>query len=79
VGEAGEAVRPLAVLDALPVSLWSAEETLAHLTATFDQAVREHPELLEQYVVMLADADEAVDKLAIMRRGLRETVAERFR
>jgi hypothetical protein len=71
-------MRSLRELDELPVACWTAEETLAHITATFDQAAREHPEIMERYSVMLADADEDVDKLAIMRRGLRETLARRW-
>jgi hypothetical protein len=70
-------VRALSELDRLPVSDWTEEEARAHLAATFDIAVREFPDAMEPYVVLLADCDDAA-VVEIMRRGLRETVKFRY-
>lgn len=70
-------MRLLSELDKLPISEWTEEEAAAHLAATFDTAAREFPDLMEPYVILLADADDAT-KVQIMRRGLRETVRSRY-
>lgn len=67
----------MAELDDLPVTEWTPEEGVAHLSATFDEATRAFPALFEPYLILLADADE-VEKIDIMRRGLRETFKARY-
>lgn len=59
----------------LPPSQWTDEEAMRHLTETFDRACRAHPDVMEPYVVLLADE---CDRKAVMRQGLRETIAKRF-
>lgn len=71
-------MRTVAELDEIPVLEWTSEEGFAHLTATFDEAARAFPGLLERYVIMLADASEDGEKIDIMRRGLRETIKARY-
>jgi hypothetical protein len=61
----------------MPVSDWTEEEARAHLWATFDIAVREFPDVMEPYVILLEDGDSAA-MVEIMRRGLRETVKFRY-
>jgi hypothetical protein len=72
-------MRSLRELDELKATEWTAEETLYHLTDTFERAARRDPDLMERYVVMLADAESDADKLSIMRRGLRETINQRYK
>jgi hypothetical protein len=57
----------------LPTSEWTDAEAFDHLNGTFDRACRAWPDLMEPYVVDLADAPEDQHK-EIMRRGLRETI-----
>jgi hypothetical protein len=49
-----------------------------HLAQTFAAAERSHPDLMEPYSVLLAEAEDATARVAIMRRGLRETIRQRF-
>lgn len=49
-----------------------------HLASTFASAEREFPDLMEKYVVLLVDAETSTDRIAIMRRGLRETICARY-
>lgn len=49
---------------------------LASLKSVFDSAARSHPDLMERYVCMLADAPSIDDQIDIMRRGLRETIKD---
>jgi hypothetical protein len=63
--------------DDLDPAEWTALEAARHLVRTFDDAVRSHPDLMEPFVVMLADTP--IDQqISIMRQGLRETVSKRF-
>jgi hypothetical protein len=71
-------VRSLAELDQLPVTQWTAEEGLAHLTHTFDLAARDHEALMEPYTILLGDAADDEERTRIMRRGLRETLDQRY-
>lgn len=64
-------------LEDIPVREWTAEEGLAHITGTFDEAARAFPALFEPYVILLADAEDDAAKMNIMRRGLRETIKAR--
>lgn len=57
------------------VSEWTPAEAFHHLKGTFDRAAKQHPELFEQYQVMLADAE---DEASIMREALRETFTSRY-
>jgi hypothetical protein len=63
----------------LSPSLWTPEEANYHLKLTFNSSVEMWPDIMEPYVVMLADCSSPEEKVEIMRRGLRETVKERFR
>lgn len=54
------------------------QEAHAHLTETFDQNVRSFPEIMEPYVVLLADVFERDEQTSIMRRALRETIRARY-
>lgn len=70
---------PLQLAD-VPVNEWTAEEAFAHLTSTFEDNCRQYPDVMERYMVLMADAADAADDEArteIMRRGLRETINER--
>jgi hypothetical protein len=49
-----------------------------HLCESYEAAERAHRDLMEPYSVMLADAATADERMAIMRRGLRETICRRF-
>lgn len=49
-----------------------------HLAETFRQAESSHPDLMEPYAVLLVEAEGVEDRVSIMRRGLRETIAGRF-
>lgn len=60
-----------------PIAQWSEEEVMHHLTDTFDRACRMWPDIMEPYVVDLADAPADHHK-EIMRRGLRDTVKYRY-
>lgn len=55
-------------------STWTDEFALAHLKATFDQACRTHPDIMEPYMIRL---DGEGDK-ETMRAGLRETINQRY-
>jgi hypothetical protein len=50
----------------------------AHLKHTFDLAAKTHPDLMEPYVILLADAEAGDEQDSVMRRGLRETIGRRF-
>lgn len=71
-------MRSMAQLDQLSVSEWTEDEGFAHLSATFEAAERAFPEIMEPHSVRLADAVDRADKIAIMRRGLRSTLDQRF-
>lgn len=58
----------------LPTSDWTDEEAMHHLNGTFDRACRSWPDLMESYVIELADSD---NPKGVMRRGLRETIGRR--
>ena len=49
----------------------------ADLKALFDQACRQHPDLMESHVILLADANGEAEEESIMRRALRETIRKR--
>lgn len=50
-----------------------------HLRSTFEAAERSHRDVMEQYTVLLAQEDlTSVEKISIMRAGLRETFRARF-
>lgn len=60
----------------LPTAQWTPEEARHHLDGTFEIACKSWPDLMEPYVVRLAEASEDA-KVEIMRCGLRETVKQR--
>jgi hypothetical protein len=47
---------------------------LSHL---FERAEREHPDLMEPYSARLAEAVTSIEKIEVMRAGLRETFRRR--
>lgn len=51
---------------------------LAHITGTFEVAEKAHHDLMEPYSTLLGEAQDPAEKLSIMRRGLRETIAKRY-
>jgi hypothetical protein len=51
---------------------------LHHITQTFEEAERAHPDLMEPYSTRLADAQSNEEKLSIMRCWLRETIRRRY-
>lgn len=51
---------------------------IQRLTSVFEQAERQHPDLMEPYSVRLAEAAAADERVEIMRAGLRETFRRRF-
>ena len=57
--------------------LWTPEEALHHLTGTFNLNVKQFPDIMEPYVVMLADAPES-EHMEIMRSALRNTIKQRY-
>ena len=57
---------------------WTFEEGLHHVTATFDRAVSCWPDVMEPYVILLAEAADDIERKQIMQSGLRETVAARY-
>jgi hypothetical protein len=60
------------------VTSWSPETKRAHLVETFNLVAKQFPDLLEPYQILLGDAETEVDRIEIMRRGLRETIAKRY-
>jgi hypothetical protein len=64
-------------LDERPTHAWTNEEARSHLTATFNSACASHPDLMEPYLIALSAA-EPDEEVSIMRRGLRETIKQRF-
>lgn len=62
---------------ALPTAGWTPEEAAHHLAGTFDTACKIWPDIMEPYVVRMAEADEEM-KIEIIRHGLRDTVKTRF-
>jgi hypothetical protein len=50
----------------------------SHLQSTFEHAERLHPDLMEPYTTRLGDAETEVEKIEIMRAGLRETFRRRY-
>lgn len=63
--------------ETLPTAEWTLEEARDHLEDTFERSAKEWPDLMEPYVVMLADANPDMGT-EIMRQGLRETVLRRY-
>lgn len=61
-----------------PASVWTSEAIHAHLTETFLLVAKQFPDLLEPYQILLGDAANDADRVEIMRRGLRETIAMRY-
>ena len=63
--------------ESMPTALWNEHEARDHLTKTFDLACKSWPDVMEPYVVQLADAgdDQIVE---IMRNALRSTINDRF-
>lgn len=57
---------------------WTPEAVMAHLTETFTLVGKQFPCLLEPYQILLGDAHDDAARVEIMRRGLRETIAERY-
>lgn len=51
---------------------------LDHLAGTFAEAECSHPDLMEPYSVLLAEASTLEDRIAIMREGLRKTLRDRY-
>lgn len=70
--------RPLHVLDNLPVSTWSQEEAFRHLLDTFHRNVRMFPEIMERFVIAVAETDDKTEQAAIMRNALASTIKQRF-
>lgn len=52
--------------------------SLAHLKATFEDAEKRHPDLMERYSARLAEATTTDERAEVMRAGLRETFRERY-
>lgn len=57
---------------------WTPEAVMAHLTETFGIVAKQFPDLIEPYQILLGDAADDVDRVEIMRRGLRETIGRRY-
>jgi hypothetical protein len=70
----GDMIRPDHELHDTPVAQWTRDEAFSHLAATVDAAARQHPDLMEPYLIRVADAepDEQM-QVAIMREALRDT------
>lgn len=66
--------RPASELHEISVHEWTAEEAVAHLTGTFDQACKDYPDVMEPFVNRLGDE---LDKVVFMRTALRETFNQR--
>lgn len=49
-----------------------------HLTKTFENAEKWHPDLMEPYSTRLGEAIDSTEKTEIMRAGLRETFRRRY-
>lgn len=61
-----------------PASVWTPEAIYAHLSETFTLVGKQFPSLLEPYEILLADAHDDAARVEIMRRGLRETIRQRY-
>jgi len=53
-------------------------EGYKHLVATFEQAERLHPDLMEPFGTLLAETKDAGERTKIMRHGLASTFRRRF-
>lgn len=53
-------------------------EAFEHLSETFDMACRNFPDVMEPYVVRMADITDRSEQKELMRAGLRETFCKRF-
>lgn len=73
-------MRSVDQLDAIAPAAWTREEAYWHCRAVFDHAARFFPELMEPYLIALGELPERDEdaERAIMWRGLRETIAERY-
>lgn len=60
----------------LPVAEWTDAEAYDHLSGTFDHACRAWPDIMERWMILLADALPQ-DRKELMRAALRETINER--
>jgi hypothetical protein len=71
--------RPDSVLHQVDVAKWSRDEAYHHLAVTFDLAANHRPDLIEPYLIRLADADQDERaQMAIMREALSATFAIRY-
>jgi hypothetical protein len=72
-------IRPDRELHQIDVAKWSRDEAFHHLSVTFELAANHRPDLLEPYLIRLADTDQDERaQMAIMRQALRETFATRY-
>lgn len=69
---------PARDLGQIPLEQWTDEEVLRHLAETFDLNCRAFPDIMEPYLVALADEISADEQSTIMQRGLRETIGRRL-
>jgi hypothetical protein len=69
-------MRSDSLLHGLSIHLWTPDEVMAHLEATFGAAVDQRPDLMEPYMIRMNEEDEATRR-AIMREALAATFARR--
>lgn len=70
------AIRPN--LDTMKVDEWTKAEAHWHLVQTFNTACKWHPDLMEPYMIQLAEAIGEERQMEVMRQGLRSTFNERY-
>lgn len=70
-------IRPDHILHATPVSAWTEAEAYEHLRVTFDNACRDYPDVMENYVVAIVEMDDRAELKSFMRQALRETLTAR--
>lgn len=59
-------------------SQWTPAEAFQHLQQTFNHAAKHWPDVMERYIVLLAEELDQSQQTQIMRMALRDTVAQRY-
>lgn len=70
-------LRPDHVLHEIDLVEWTEHEVFSHLSKTFDAACVQFPDLMEPYVVRVAETLGKKETKDLMREALRETFRRR--
>jgi hypothetical protein len=70
-------LRPDHVLHEINLVEWTEHEVFSHLSKTFDDACAQFPDVMEPYVVRVAETLGKQETKDLMREALRETFRQR--